>query len=265
MGGLLTPEKEKVASSVNLDVSSSVPLYSQIAGSFLSAIREGRYRDGEKLPSEKEICDLYNVSRITARKAVQELADMGKVERKQGKGTFVVSGQVEIMAMALGGFGGFAAHYQGNSHAVIISKRFGNASEKEAAWLNIKAGDPIEELVRCLIFKGSPIMLDRALYSESRFPHLIDDLKDDDSTYALMKDKYSTTIHSVEKEISYTLARPHEASVLQCMVGEPLYFINKSVFDQEHKVIHHSISLAVASRVKLTLSYSRQFSGGPHE
>lgn len=257
MGSLLTPERTMQSSSTLLDVSSSVPLYSQIAGVFLSAIREGRYRDGEKLPSEKEICDQYNVSRITARKAIQELADMGKVERKQGKGTFVVSGQVEIMAMALGGFGGFAAHYHGDAHSVIVSKRFDNATEKEAAWLGINTGEPIEELVRCLIFKGAPIMLDRALYSEHRFPNLIVDLKDNDSTYSLMKEKYATTIYAVEKEISYTLARPHEASVLQCVVGEPLYFINKSVFDQDHHVVHHAIGLAVASRVKLTLSYSR--------
>lgn len=257
MEGPLTPEKISGASPAHLDVSSSVPLYSQIAGAFLSAIREGRYRDGEKLPSEKEICDLYGVSRITARKAVQELADMGKVERKQGKGTFVVSGQVEIMAMALGGFGGFAAHYRGDSHSVIVSKRFDKATEKEALWLGIKPGEPVEELVRCLVFKGVPIMQDRALYSESRFPNLIAGLKDDESTYSLMEKKYGTAIHAVEKEISYTLARPHEASILQCVVGEPLYFINKTVYDSQRRVVHHAIGLAVASRVKLTLAYSK--------
>ncbi len=256
MGDPLIHEKVKPF-SFKLDSISSVPLYSQITGYFLAAINEGRYREGDKLPTEQDICEMFDVSRITARKAVQELVDLGKVERKQGKGTFILSSQVSMYALAMDGFGGFAAHSAGVSKTQIVSKRFGAATEKEAAWLKIKPGSPIQELVRSLSLDGVPIMLDRALYSQERFPGLIDDLQDSDSTYARLSKRYQCTIHAIDKEISYTLARPDEAATLQCNVGEPLYFISKSVMDKEKNIIHHAISLVVASRVKLTFSYSR--------
>lgn len=243
--------------SFKLDSVSSIPLYSQITNHFLAAINEGHFREGDKLPTEQEICGMFGVSRITARKAVQELADLGKVERKQGKGTFILSSKVSMYAMALDGFSRFAAHSMGFTQTRIISKRFGHATQKEALWLGVKPGSPIQELMRILTLDGIPIMLDRALYSQERFPELIDDLQDSDSTYQRLAERYHCIIHAIDKEVSYTLIRPGEADILQCSVGEPLYFINKSVMDKQGEVIHHAISLVVASRVKLTFSYSR--------
>lgn len=257
MGDPLVHEKTPETLSFQLDSVSSVPLYSQITGYFLSAINGGHFREGDKLPTEQEICDMFGVSRITARKAVQELVDLGKVERKQGKGTFILSSQVSMYAMAMDGFGGFAAHSMGVTKTHIASKRFGLATDKEAAWLKINPGSPIQELVRTLSLDGVPIMLDRALYSQDKYPGLIDNLQDSDSTYTRLARRFQCTIHAIEKEVSYTLARPDEASTLQCSVGEPLYFIRKSVMDREKNIIHHAISLVVASRVKLTFSYSR--------
>lgn len=241
-----------------LDNSSSVPLYSQIVRFFLVAISTGKLRVGEKLPTEKEICEQFGVSRITARRAVLELEEMGHVERKQGKGTFIIDRQVKVYAMAMHGFGGFAAHSSGVSDTKIISKRFGMASEKEAAWLNVDIGSPVQELVRCLYLDGMPLMLDRALYSNTKYPGLIDSYKKGESTYEILAKQYHTTAFTNEKEISYTVARPDEAIILKCNVGDPLYYIEKSVLDENGEVIHHAISLAVASRVKLTLSYSRK-------
>lgn len=243
--------------SYRLDSVSSVPLYSQITSYFLSAINEGLFREGDKLPTEQEICDMFGVSRITARKAVQELVDLGKVERKQGKGTFILSSQVSMYALAIDGFGGFAAHSMGVTNTHIVSKRFGLATEKEAGWLHIKPGSPIQELTRTLLLDGTHIMLDRALYSQEKFPGLIYDMQDSDSTYTRLSKRFGCTVQAVDKEVSYTLARPDEAAILQCIVREPMFFIRKTVMDQHGSIIHHAISLVVASRVKLTFFYSR--------
>lgn len=251
----LSEQKGKTASKV--DGNSHIPLYSQIAGLLLTAINEGHYREGEKLPTEIELCDVYGVSRITARKAIQELALLGRVERKQGKGTFVLPPQVSMYAMAMDGFGGFAAHSSGVSTRRIISKRFDDATEKEANWLSIEPGTAIQELVRSFSLEGVPIMLDRALYSAVRYPGLVEEVREGDSTYQLLWDRFKSRASAVDKEITYTVARPEEATLLQCNIGEPLFFINKTVYGEAGQIIHHAISLVVASRVKLTFTYKR--------
>lgn len=67
------------------------PRYQKIYGDLFNSIKEGEYSPGCRLPSEKELMDLYQVSRITVKKALEILAYRGYILRKPGKGSFVVS------------------------------------------------------------------------------------------------------------------------------------------------------------------------------
>lgn len=66
------------------------PLFQQIVNELVAALREGRIVSGERLPSEHELARRFSVSRITAKKALDELAHAGMVERIRGKGTFAL-------------------------------------------------------------------------------------------------------------------------------------------------------------------------------
>lgn len=66
------------------------PMYKKIYGDLLDGIKEGKYPPGGRLPSEKELMDMYQVSRITVKKALEILAYRGCILRKPGKGSFVV-------------------------------------------------------------------------------------------------------------------------------------------------------------------------------
>lgn len=66
----------------------SIPLYKQIAESLTKKIKEGKFKSG-KLPSEKELCETYFVSRISIRQAIKILEQNGIVYSVQGKGTYI--------------------------------------------------------------------------------------------------------------------------------------------------------------------------------
>lgn len=66
------------------------PMYKKIYEDLLNGIKEGTYPPGGRLPSEKELIDMYQVSRITVKKALEILAYRGCILRKPGKGSFVV-------------------------------------------------------------------------------------------------------------------------------------------------------------------------------
>ena len=68
---------------------SSVPLYIQLASVIEEAIYNKEYKDGEKLPSENQLCKQYSVSRITVRQALSRLEQKNLVYSVHGKGTFV--------------------------------------------------------------------------------------------------------------------------------------------------------------------------------
>lgn len=65
-------------------------LYKKIYDDLLEAIEKGIYPPGSKLPSEKELMEQYNVSRITSKKALEMLADRNIIVRMPGKGSFVL-------------------------------------------------------------------------------------------------------------------------------------------------------------------------------
>ncbi len=74
----------------------NVPLYFQLEQIIRSKILMGELLPGEQIPTEKELCETYQVSSITARQAILNLVNEGLLIRKQGKGTFVAERLMNI-------------------------------------------------------------------------------------------------------------------------------------------------------------------------
>ena len=76
---------------MGLDNQGSQPLYKQLEEKIIQDIENGIYRKGQKIPTEKELSQMYDVSRMTVRKALEEITKQGILERHAGKGTYVAS------------------------------------------------------------------------------------------------------------------------------------------------------------------------------
>src|SRR4029450_6260930 len=72
-----------------IDPTSDRPIYRQIADHLRAAIREGQYPEGTPLPSETQLPEIYDVTRMTARQAVDVLKNEGLVRSEHGRGVFV--------------------------------------------------------------------------------------------------------------------------------------------------------------------------------
>lgn len=73
----------------------ATPLYQQIKNHIETEIEQGRYAAGDKLPSEREMCEAYAVSRIPVRKALELLEADGLIQSFQGKGSFVCTPKIQ--------------------------------------------------------------------------------------------------------------------------------------------------------------------------
>ncbi|HWS51684.1 MAG TPA: GntR family transcriptional regulator, partial [Microbacterium sp.] len=82
----------------------SAPLHEQIRTLLMHEIEDGAYGESGKLPPEPELCARFGVSRITVRRAVADLEEIGLVHRQQGRGTFVTPARDVLGTMSVGGF-----------------------------------------------------------------------------------------------------------------------------------------------------------------
>ena len=71
------------------DVSDNSPLYMQVARKLIQDVHDGRYQVDQALPSERTLSEQLDVSRVTARKAIDQLVEQGLVVRKRGSGNYV--------------------------------------------------------------------------------------------------------------------------------------------------------------------------------
>jgi len=84
-------------------VTTGMKLYEQVLGKIKEMIAQGLYKQGDMLPSEKELMELMGVSRITVREALRQLSEAGVIETRKGKGSFVLidQGQLDPQADAM--------------------------------------------------------------------------------------------------------------------------------------------------------------------
>ena len=92
------------------------PRYHQVYVTLRTWVRDGTYKPGEQIPTEPQLCEVFGVSRITVRKAIDNLAKEGWLLRQQGRGTFV---QISRARAA----GGPCARYLHKGAASLLSQQ----------------------------------------------------------------------------------------------------------------------------------------------
>jgi GntR family transcriptional regulator, frlABCD operon transcriptional regulator len=236
-----------------LNTHSPKPLYAQLKECLLADIEEGRYKGGQQLPTESELCDMYGVSRITARRAVSDLVDDGVLYRKQGKGTFVTGNKVETELISITGMSKWGQEI-GRKHSTrVLSTGFVDADAKLAGFLNVPVGEKLFRLERLFYVDETPLILETAHYPIYKFPGFERLIGDSVSTHEVLRDKFNAVPTSHERIINVVLARPHDAELLDINPGDTLYEMHEVVYDQNEHPIHTSMMYLATDRVTLTL------------
>lgn len=95
---MTTKSREAALLALKPDADSSTPLYLQVANKLSSAIAEGLWRADEALPSERTFCEVLDISRVSARKAIDILFEQGLIVRRQGSGTYIAPKLVQPLS-----------------------------------------------------------------------------------------------------------------------------------------------------------------------
>lgn len=138
-----------------IDRDAESPIYFQLAEILREKILTGSLRPGEKLPSETDLVDTYEVSPMTVRRAINLLAAQDIISTAPGRGTFVKEVQLESAAFYLRDLHDLFNN-TGATQVKLIGARFINADERIAAKLQIRLGERAIYIRRLLTVDGRP-------------------------------------------------------------------------------------------------------------
>jgi GntR family transcriptional regulator len=143
-----------------LAVLSPVPLYNQIRELLRTRILDGTYTPLSRMPSESELCELFNVSRITIRQALNDLQKEGLIFKIHGKGTFVAKPKTYQNISSLQGLAESLAHQGYEVINQIQSIQYFGAPPKVAERLALSRSDEVAEIKRVRLVNREPVSLE---------------------------------------------------------------------------------------------------------
>ena len=228
-----------------LQADSSSPLYHQLMQRITADIERGVYQTGSRIPPEHELEQLYQVSRVTVRRALAELTSEGLLERKQGKGTFVSVPRGKALLKNLHSFHDSCRINKAQPSTDVIHAREIHANEADAEELNLSAGSGVIEILRVRKADGIPVVLER-----NRFSLAYAWLQDQDlsgSLYGLLHE-YGVEPKLAMHEVSLHFASEGEAGLLETEAGSPLVRLHEVVYDQRGRPLHNSLQLIRGER-----------------
>jgi GntR family transcriptional regulator len=139
-----------------LSRSSAIPLYFQLQELLKEKIEAGTWRTGQMIPSEPDLCELYDVSRTVVRQALSVLEQDGQLRRVRGRGTFVSAPKI---TQRVGGLSRLLASPVAGQRVEVLDHRHEVAPARVCDQLEL-AGDPGILRVMSLVRVGeAPVAL----------------------------------------------------------------------------------------------------------
>jgi len=210
-----------------IDKENPIPYYIQLKESLSEKIERGEWKPGEQLPSEPELCQVFDVSRTVIRQALQEMAYEGLVVRKKGKGSFVAESKIsENLAQRLTGFYQDQAERGHPPVSHVLKQSVVPASPRVAAFLKLEPGTPVNEIERLRLVQDEPIVLVTTYLPFSMCPELISVDLARQSLYAVLEQRYGLKIARGHRTLEAVAANQYEAGLLQVEKGAPLMLLD---------------------------------------
>ncbi|GAB3483000.1 GntR family transcriptional regulator [Nocardiopsis coralliicola] len=204
------------------------PLYAQLVETFRERIRSGEWVSGQQLPSERELCHLFGVSRITVRRAIDIAASEGLLDRAQGVGTFVADPRV---AQPIDHINSFERTLE--ERGIVASTRVHAAHPvvgdlQTAAILRIPTGDPAVQLQLVGCGDATPIVFYDSVFPRGLGEEMVAAARRTEgagtpfSTLDLYREPVSRRPDRLEQTFEATTADPALAGLLEVAEGWPI-------------------------------------------
>ncbi|WP_137598052.1 GntR family transcriptional regulator [Paucilactobacillus kaifaensis] len=236
-----------------LSKQSSVPLYRQVKTELLNDIQTNVYKVGEPIPTEKQLELNYNTSRITIRKAVDQLVDEKVLIKKQGKGTFVRTRKIQRNLLDLISYTTYMEDSGKKPEAAIQTLTTQNAELDLANKLQVVEGSPIIKLARVMELDEHNFGYETSFYDSKRYPNLIDQISDNRSVTKVLYERFQVREGSSNQTLNVIFANKQMAEYLRIDNGVPIYKLERVVYDQGNNIMYYAVMYYDVNKVSFSI------------
>lgn len=231
----------------------AAPLYIQIENIIKEKIENGEYGFGDVLPSEKQLQEMFDVSRVTVRQAVSNLVNEGYLKSSRGIGTTVVFEKIDEMLKRVISFS-----EEMRLHGMKMDTSYCYISQVDAATkflagkLGVSEGEPYYQLDRVRRVKGAP-MVYSTTYLAKRYDIPLDSTLYNDSLYKFLEQQFGVKITNGQDTFEATLANEKIGKFLEIPEGAPVFKRTRRTLDQHDNVVEYTICYYPGDKYKYSV------------
>ncbi|GAA1236731.1 GntR family transcriptional regulator [Microbacterium phyllosphaerae] len=223
---------------MTIDRRSPVPFYSQLKSLMLADIAARGLEPGDRIPTERELCDTYDVSRTVVRQTLLELEHEGVISREKGRGTFLADRRSSA------GFGGALVgtfediqSEEGHQHSRVIRRGIVPAPPRIADDLSLDEGAEVVEIERIREVDGVPWAFTRTHLPLDIGRPLLDVPLEDVSLFGILEREFGVTFDRARRSFVAELASQQVADALRVDLGSPILAMRSVSFDESGRAV----------------------------
>ncbi|CAH0195049.1 HTH-type transcriptional repressor DasR [Arthrobacter sp. Bi83] len=224
----------------------ALPKYYVLKEQILALIEDAA--PGTLIPTERALAEQYSTSRTTVRQAIGELVAEGRLDRTQGRGTFVAPPKVTHVRQ-LTSFSDDAASQGLTASAKILDMSTVAADPVTARRLGVDPGTDVHRVERIRLVNGEPLAHETAFLAGA-LPDLAHNVETRGSLYSALSEDYGIRIIEVEDTVETKLAGPDEVRLLDVEMGAPMLLVHRLGFNPEGSPVEWTRSVFRGDRFR---------------
>jgi GntR family transcriptional regulator len=214
-------------------------LYLRVETVLASEIADGTLKVDDQLPTEDSLITRFEVSRITVRRAIQNLVSRGLVEIRRGKGTFVAAPKLTQELTELSGFVEDMRAVGRKPTARVLGKEIVTADTTVASHLALTKGERVVRIRRVRLADGVPISFDETYLPLEIGKKIITNNLKVEPIFSLLERKYDVPLLEAEYKLEAVAAEADVAAALRVKQGCPIFRIERTSYSTGNRPVDY--------------------------
>jgi len=232
-------------------------LYLQLYEILKKKIESSEWPVGSQIPTEEDLCKIFNVSRATVRNAVMELVRQGYLKRQQGKGTFVYKNTVSEGISMITTFREILFEKGLKFSTKVLARTVMMPVDDMDVKLRVPKDKHIIYIKRLRLIDNEPVLLQESYVPYHICPLLLEEDIENQLLFDLFEKKYGMKITRVENHIEIAYITSDEARIIGLSEGSPAILLSQYFYSGE-TLIMYIRSIKRTDRFKFLINLERK-------